>query len=105
MGVKKSISDHNPLITNFNMKWSRKVRSERIEIFNLKNKSCQAEFKNLTSESGILSSVFKSNDDINACTKNFLKGLDQCIHKSFRKIRITEKLNIEMEELFKLRMK
>ena len=102
-GVKKSISDHNPLITNFNIKWIPKVRSERIEIYNLKNKSCQAEFKDLTSKSGILSSVINSNDDINTSTNNFLKRLDQCISKSFRKIRVTEKPNIEMEELFKLR--
>ena len=102
-GVKKSISDHNPMITNLNLKWSRKVRAERVEMYNLKNKACQAQFKEVTSERGILTSVFNNGDDINTCTKNFLKTLDQCIRKSFNKIRITEKSNIEIEELFNIR--
>ena len=51
-GVKKTISDHNPMVTNLNLKWSRKVSAERVEMYNLKNKLCQAQFKEVTSERG-----------------------------------------------------
>ena len=44
-GVKKTKSDHNVLFTNFKMNWNSKVKSALIEMFNLKNKSCQLMFK------------------------------------------------------------
>ena len=104
-GVKTKSSDHNPIITNFSMKWSSKVTKPRIEMFNLKNKEGQEKFKQLTSNSTMLTDIVSSKDDINICTKKFLKSLNQCIRKSFKKIRITDKPNIEIESLFNQRRK
>ena len=39
-GVIKKASDHNPIITKFNIKWSSKMKKPRIELYNLKNKEC-----------------------------------------------------------------
>ena len=94
------LSDHNPIITTFNVEWNRNVKAPRVELFNLKNKSCQESFKELTSVTDILSSSFRAEDDLNSCTRKFIKSLNQCIRKCFRKIRIVDKPNKEIEELF-----
>ena len=99
-GVVKMLSDHNPIITTFNVEWNRNVKAPRVELFNLKNKSCQESFKELTSVTDILSSSFRAEDDLNSCTRKFIKSLNQCIRKCFRKIRIVDKPNKEIEELF-----
>ena len=39
-------------------------------------------------------------DDLETCTKKFIKALNQCIRKCFKKIRITDKPNQEIEDLF-----
>ena len=53
-GVKKSMSDHNPLTAHFEIEWCRKTKKNRVEMFNLKNKLCQEKFKALTSQLGHL---------------------------------------------------
>ena len=95
---KINISDHNPLISNFTLKWDMKRKADRIEMFNLKNVDCQAKFKELTNSGTFLSEVFDSKDDINICTNKFIKRLDQIIQKSFKKIRISDRPNKEVEE-------
>ena len=102
-GVKKTKSDHNVLFTNFKINWNSKVKSARIEMFNLKNKSCQLMFNDVTSNTDFLSSVFLHDDDINTCTRKFLKRLNQQISKCFKKVRITERQNKDIEELFEKR--
>ena len=102
-GVKKTQSDHNPIICNFNVKWCRKMKNERIEMFNLKNKEGQAKFKQMTSNTNILSNILKSDKDLNTCTKIFVKGINKCIRKCFQKIRITDRPNKEIEDLFNQR--
>ena len=37
-GTKTKSSDHNPILTNYKIKWCRKVAKPRIELFNLKNR-------------------------------------------------------------------
>ena len=102
-GVIKKSSDHNVIVTKFNLKWNRRKRGERIELYNLKNKECQNVFKTLTSDTNVLSSSFNSKDDINTCTNKFIKSLNQCIKKCFKKIRLTEKPNKELDDLFNRR--
>ena len=80
-GIKKIMSDHNPIISKFNISWCRQVYNERVEMFNLKNRVCQSKFKDLTSKSGVLSSAFKDNIDFLTCTTNFIKKVNQCIQK------------------------
>ena len=101
--TKKKESDHNPIITKLNFTWSKKIQKQRVEMFNLKNVSCQQNFRELTSNTDFLSSVFDDTKDLNAATKKFLKRLNGCLHKSFKKIKITEKPNKEVEELFQRR--
>ena len=102
-GIVKQASDHNVIFSKFNLKWCRKNKAERIELYNLKNRECQNSFKLLTSSTELLSGAFNSSDSINTCTNRFIKRLNQCIKKCFKKIRVTEKPNKELDDLFNKR--
>ena len=104
-GVKKIESDHNVLISRLKLRWSKVMREERNETFNLKNIDCQKVFKKATSNNTDLSSIFDSKNDINSCAKKFMKRLNGYIHECFRKVRISEKTNSAIDELFKKRRK
>ena len=44
--------------------------------------------------------MFDDNTDINLSTEKFIKRLNKTIHKCFRKIRVTEKIDKEKQKLF-----
>ena len=96
-------SDHNPIVTKLDLTWNKSSQKKRLEMFNLKNGEGQLKFKEVTSNTNFLSSVFDNDKDINVTTKTFLKRLNGCLHKSFKKIRITDKTNKEIKELFQRR--
>ena len=60
-------------------------------------------FKEITSKSNDLSSLFLKDDNLNICTKKFLKRLNGFIQEAFKKIWITDKQNEEIEALFQRR--
>ena len=102
-GTNKKESDHNILISKFNCRWLKRLKKNKIEMFNLKNLECQQIFKELTSNTDFLSSVFDNDQDLNSITKKFLKRLNGVIHNSFKKIKISERPNKALEELFEKR--
>ena len=86
-GIIKVIeSDHNILILNIS--WDVKVKKERTEIFNLRNKKCQEEFFNSTNNTDVLSKCL-NNRNVVTGGKLWLKSVKTLILKSFRKIRLT----------------
>ena len=91
------------MITSMNFKWNKRIVRERLEFFNYKNKDCQASFKELTSKSNNLSTHFDTIKDLDKATDRFLKELNTCIQKSFKKIRIKENTNGEINKLFEKR--
>ena len=68
---KKVVSDHNTIISKFKLGWCKTMSKDRIETFNLKNRDCQKIFKEATSNTKKLSSIFDNNKDLNSCTKKF----------------------------------
>ena len=80
-GVVKQESDHNYIETKFNIKWTKKEKPQRLEIFNFKDKNGLKRFKEITEESTKLSSVFDTNDTIEVQSKRFLKELDRILHQ------------------------
>ena len=102
-GVAKTESDHNALISKFNISWDTRYKTDRIELFNLKNRESQTKFKEMSSGNNNLSSIFDSKDDLNICTKRFLKKLDEYLFKCFKKVRICERPNKDIENLFEKR--
>ena len=89
-GPKFQESDHNPIITEFDLALKDIEKEKRKEIYNFKNKEGLAKFRALTSNTKMLSSVFDSNDNIDIQTDRFLKKLNGCISMSFKKIRINQ---------------
>ena len=88
-GPKVKESDHNPIITEFNLTLKDSEEDKRNEIFNFKDKEGLERFREYTSNTRMLSSVFNSNKNINILTHRFLKKLNGCIAMSFKKVRIT----------------
>ena len=107
-GFKVQDSDHNTILTEFNLKLNVNEDYDRIEQYNLKNLECQEKFKAYTSNTNMLSSIFDSKDDIDILTRRFQKKLDGCIAKNFRKIRVTQKDDAEddlHDQMIKLKNK
>ena len=70
-------------------------------MFNFKDVTGQNKFRELTEDSTALSSIFDSDGDIEVKCKKFLKKLDNILHQSFRKIRITKKKDTDIDILFR----
>ena len=103
-GMKKVESDHNPIISKLKINWNSQPKKERLELFNLKNKTCQEMVRKETSSEinhCALSSIFDQEGDLNNLADTFLKKLNKIIHKCFKKIRVTEKKDEVRENLFK----
>ena len=101
--TKSKQSDHNTIVSKFNICWNKKKKSERLEIYNLKNREGQKKFKELTTEDEELTMIFENVKNIDEATEIFINKVNNHIKSSFNKIRITEKINKEVEKLFSKR--
>ena len=61
-GIVKT--DHNMLSLEVNLIFHNEIKHERVEVFNLKNKTCQQNFKEFTSKTDILSKCFMTNETV-----------------------------------------
>ena len=102
-GVIKKESDHHPMITKLALQWNRNMTRERFETFNFRNRESQEKFKEATTKTKDLSTIVSKDKDLNSCTKKFLKRLDGFIHSSFKKIRISNKIDKNIENLMNIR--
>ena len=98
--VKKVTSDHNVMISKFSLTMPKIKPSNKVEVFNFRNKVSQRKFKIATSNNSRLSEVFDTEKDLNIQTEQFLKRLDKCIKKSFKKVRLGTKKPTEYETLY-----
>ena len=100
-GVKVKESDHNTILTEFNLKVIANQPKEKIEVYNLKNKDCQNAFKEYTSKTNMLSSIFdKGDDNIDNLTDRLLKKINGCVAASFKKRRVVVNKNTKVETLY-----
>ena len=83
-------SDHNTLVLYMDISYST-FKPKRVEVFHLKHSEGQEQFKTLTSISDKLSGCFVKNDPFEIQASKWMKNLNNCIHQSFPKIRITTK--------------
>jgi hypothetical protein len=98
-GTKLKESDHNVLLTEFKCEVIHHKKT-KIEPYNLRNKECQAKFKEYTSKDEILSGVFNNNDDPETVTKVLIKKINGCIAKNFKKRRVNDKKVVQNKELY-----
>ena len=87
-GAIKKESDHNVLLTEFSYEIDTSENRKKVEMYNLKNVECQKQFREYTSGTKMLSSIFDSNDNLDILAHRFIKKLAGCIMSNFRKIRI-----------------
>ena len=80
-------TDHNAIIAEFNLSVPSR-KPERIELFNLRNRRCQAKFTEETQRNTKLVECFKNNNPIEVQCKMWLKTFNNILYKCFRKIRI-----------------
>ena len=73
---------------------------DKYEAYNLKNKKCQAKFKNYTSNTNMLSSTIKEEGDINDVIKRFIKKVDGCVAANFNKRRVNRKKEDNTDKLY-----
>ena len=99
---EKVESDHNVLITKFNLNWHTYKKHDKNEMYNLKNKQGQTRLKHETSTNRYLSSVFDDEtEDLEVSAQRFIKRLNKLIQICFKKIRITNKPDKKTDQLYK----
>ena len=88
--VKVTRTDHNMLIGTFKLKVNEKVLEERKEIFKYNDDEGQKRFMELTSKN-TLTKCFDEEKDILKASSKWLKELNNILHRSFKKVRISNK--------------
>ena len=91
-------SDHDPLFLYLNLEFSR-IRNERREIFQFRNKESQQLFKILTSDTSEFTNCFANNLSFEEQSTKWRKVLDDYFHKAFKKIRVTNKQSKKKSEI------
>ena len=89
--IKKS--DHNPVILELALDYTIK-KPDRIETFNFRNKECQLTFSQKTDESRVLTKTFLKAGNTDEKCGRWFKTLKGEFHKSFKKIRYTNKKKV-----------
>ena len=102
-GTERKQSDHNLMKTKLNITWNPKVSYQTETVFNFKNIESQRKFKEETSYTNELSSIIDQQKPINIVTKKLLRRLKGFIQKSFKKIKITNKPDEILENLYSKR--
>jgi hypothetical protein len=101
-GVEYSESDHNLIETQLKLSWSPNEQKV-IEVFKFKDTKALTKFKYVTSNTTDLSKIIDSNKSIHLVTKKFLKRLKGFMHQCFKKVKIVEKPDEELENLYNKR--
>ena len=72
----------------------------KLELYNLNNKDCQVKFREFTSNTEMLSTVFDGDGDVDILTKRFIKKRDACIASNLRKKGTSKKKLNKTQTLF-----
>lgn len=83
-------SDHNTSTVEFNIRIDKR-KPVREEMFNFKNKHCQAAFKESTQNCPELLNCFANNLPFEEQSKRWKKVFNSLLYKCFRKVRIVSK--------------
>ena len=99
---KKIESDHNVIETKINI--SGQSHSEKpLEVFNFSNKESQDKFFKATNDTKDFTKIFSTDKSLAVQTKKFIKRLNGFIHQAFKKVKIVEKGDSQLERLYEKR--
>ena len=91
-------SDHNAFIIDFDIKIEAR-KPVREEMFNFKNKHCQAAFREATEHNEELVMCFNNKLPFEEQSRKWKKTFNSVLHKCFKKVRIVSKKIKEEEKL------
>ena len=96
-------SDHNPIICEFSQLWSDSHIEEngRYEIFQFNDQDGAKKFNEMTSSSTLSNCIKDGN--VKQSAKKWMKVFNNCLHRSFKKIRINNK-KLKHDEVHDLMM-
>ena len=97
-------SDHNPLVCTLIIQWDKRIKIDRKEIFKLKDKEGLRLFTEQTSNCPKLVEISQKSPNFADDAQKWMNAIQDIMHKSFKKVRITGKgkpLNPELETLMK----
>ena len=100
-GIVKKESDHNTIVTEMQIKWKTDTKTNKQEVYNLKDKDSQKRFKQDTDSTKELSNIIDKEHDVEKGTKKFMKRLKGFITKHFKKVKVKEKVDKALEDLYK----
>ena len=98
--VEKSESDHDTIIVEMNIKWKETTKQIYVEVFKYNDEEALKTFKQVTTDTNHLSKIFDTDKRVNVQTKKFLKRLQGFINKSFKKVKISNKSDVELDKLY-----
>ena len=101
-GTKRVESDHNSIITRFDLSVTEKQKVRKIEIFNFNDQNGLKKFKEMTSKTSALSSIFESKRSVEKQAKDFLKRLNGILHQCFKKVKFKDNATKEEDILYKM---
>ena len=84
-------TDHNMLKLEVNLTFHVEKEHDRREVFNLRNKICQQDFKEKTSNTEQFTKCFEGRETIDIQYKRWHRRLLKALHTSFNKIRIQDR--------------
>ena len=101
--LKKHIqSDHNIINTTFNLSWCLKENNV-VEVFKFKDKKAKETFKEKTTTTNELTKIAKMDKPIEIVTNKFIKRVQGFIHECFEKVRIEDKVDKTLEDMYNQR--
>ena len=99
-GVGKIVeSDHNMLMLKCNLKFTKEMKNQRVEVFDFKNQECQQRFLAETSKKQLVSCFDSQNIEEN--TRLFNKTFTKIVHKCFKKVRVRSRKQSPVDEMFR----
>ena len=93
-------TDHNLMLGDFDISVPKR-KSERVEMFNMRNKKCQEIFSQETEENPELTECFENQLPFEIQCKKWLKSFNSILHRCFKKVRVVnnDKKKDENEKL------
>ena len=96
-------SDHNMLKLEINLEFHKETKHDNVEVFNVRNKTCQEAFCQFTSKDNRFSKCFSAGDEnINVQFNRWKRQLNKSINACFKKIRLKENNSKEASKIDKL---
>ena len=101
-GIEHTKSDHNLILTKLKLTWSPKS-NKIIEVFKFNDAAAKQRFKKATTETTQLSKLIDKEKSIHLVTKQFIKRLKGFVQECFTKVKIEDKPNTELDNLYNKR--